>query len=449
MKFSIIIFFISFGFFSCKAQNKKPNIILIFVDDLGYGDLSSFGHPTIKTPHIDQMADEGIRFTQFYVGASICTPSRAALLTGRLPIRSGMSGSKNSGNVLYPRSTGGLPQSEITIAEALKDSDYKTGIIGKWHLGHLPEFLPLQHGFDYYFGIPYSNDMLPPRYKSAPKLPLYENKKIIESDPDQRLLTKRYTNKAINFIEENKDDPFFLYYANNFPHTPLYVSDDFENVSKRGLYGDVVEELDWSVGEILKTLKDFKLEENTLVIFTSDNGPWLKRKKNGGSAGILYEGKGSAFEGGFRVPAIAWWPKTIQANQTSRAIITAMDLYPTFLKLAGADLPENKVLDGQDIYPILTGAKESAGEIVYYYMRDEIYAIRKGPWKAHFITKPSYSKESPLTHNPPLLYNIDQDPSERYEVSKGHKDIIKKIQELYVKHKKGVKPSFSQLDLGY
>jgi len=453
MKFNRLLLFniclIGFVFFNCNAQKKKPNIIIIFVDDLGYGDLGSFGHPTIKTPHLDQMADEGMRFTEFYVGASICTPSRAALLTGRLPIRTGMSGSKKSGNVLYPRSTGGLPQSEITMAEALKNSDYKTGIVGKWHLGHLPEFLPLQHGFDYYFGIPYSNDMLPPRYKTAPKLPLYENKKVIESDPDQRLLTKRYTDKVIHFIKENKDAPFFLYYANNFPHTPLHASDDFKGGSKRGLYGDVVEEIDWSVGEILETLKEVKLEENTLVIFTSDNGPWLKRKKNGGSAGLLYEGKGSAYEGGFRVPAIAWWPKTIPTNQTSRSIVTAMDLYPTILKLADSDIPEDRVLDGEDIYPLLIGEKQSAGAIVYYYIRDEIYAIRKGDWKAHFITRPSYSKEAPVVHNPPLLFNINHDPSEKYEVGKGHETVIKELQDLYIKHKKGIKPVFSQLDLGY
>lgn len=426
----------------------QPNVIIIFVDDLGYGDLSSFGHPTIKTPNIDRMAAEGVKLTQFYVGASICTPSRAALLTGRLPIRSGMAGSDNSGNVLYPRSSGGLPQSEITIAEAVKDKGYTTGIIGKWHLGHLPEFLPLEQGFDYYFGIPYSNDMIPPRY-NAPQLPLYENKEIIESGPDQRLLTKRYTEKAINFIKKNKDEPFFLYYPNNFPHTPLHASSDFINTSKRGLYGDVVEEIDWSVGEILKTLKDLKIAENTLVIFTSDNGPWLKRGVHGGSAGLLYEGKASAYEGGFRVPAIAWWPKTIQPHQTSNAIITAMDLYPTILKLAGVDLPKDRELDGEDIYPLLKGEKESAGKIVYYYMRDEIYAIRKGSWKAHFITKPSYSKEEPKKHDPPLLFNIDEDPSEKYEIGADYPEKIEEIKRIYKEHQKTVHPVKSQLDLGY
>lgn len=431
------------------GQKDKPNVIVIFVDDLGYGDLSSFGHPTIKTPNIDMMAQEGIKFTQFYVGASICTPSRAALLTGRLPIRSGMAGSKNSGNVLYPRSTGGLPQSEITIAEAVKEKGYATGIIGKWHLGHQPEFLPPNQGFDYYFGIPYSNDMLPPRYKKAPELPLYENEEIIESDPDQRLLTKRYTEKAIEFITENKEKPFFLYYPNNFPHTPLYASSDFLDISKRGLYGDVVQELDWSVGEILKTLRELNLDKKTLVVFTSDNGPWLKQNKNGGSAGLLFEGKASTYEGGFRVPAVAWWPGTIAPNQTSTAITTSMDLYPTILNLAGASLPEDRTIDGVDLYPLLTGKQNEIQDVVYYYLRDELQAIRKGNYKAHFITKPSYKKVAPKKHDPPLLFNIDEDPSEKYEIGKKHPEVIKEIEEIYREHKAGVKPVFSQLDLGY
>lgn len=449
IKFLFLFIFLIGHSHPFSAQEEKPNIIVIFVDDLGYGDLSSFGHPTIETPNIDRMAQEGMKLTQFYVGASICTPSRAALLTGRLPIRSGMAGSKNSGNVLYPRSTGGLPQSEITIAEAVKDKGYATGIIGKWHLGHLPEFLPLNHGFDYYFGIPYSNDMLPPRYKKAPELPLYENEDIVESDPDQRLLTKRYTEKAIDFIRKNKDEPFFLYYPNNFPHTPLFASSDFREISKRGLYGDVVQELDWSVGEILKTLQELNLDENTLVVFTSDNGPWLKQKKNGGSAGILFEGKASTYEGGFRVPAVAWWPGTIAPNQTSTAITTSMDLYPTILTLAGASLPEDRTLDGVDLHPMLTGEQKEVQDVVYYYLREELQAIRKGNFKAHFITKPSYRKVAPERHDPPLLYNIDEDPSEKYEIGEKHPEVIQEIKKIYKEHKAGVEPAFSQLDLGY
>lgn len=428
---------------SAIAQSKNPNIIVIFADDLGYGDLSCFGHPTIMTPNIDRMAAEGMRFTQFYVAASICTPSRAALLTGRLPIRSGMSGSDNSGNVLYPRSTGGLPHSEVTIAEALKSKDYTTGIIGKWHLGHLPEFLPLNHGFDYYFGIPYSNDMQPQ------KLPLYENEEVIEVAPDQHLLTKRYTEKAINFIKENRKKPFFLYYPNNFPHTPLYASDNFDGKSKRGLYGDVVSELDWSVGQILKTLKELKLEKNTLVIFTSDNGPWLLRKQHGGSAGLLFEGKASTYEGGFRVPAVAWWPGTIKPDQTSTAIATTMDLYPTILNLANVSLPKDRILDGKDLYPVLSSKQKHVQDVVYYYYRDKLYAIRKGPWKAHFLTKPSYKKVEPTVHNPPLLNNLDVDSSEKYDVADKHPEVIEEILQLKQAHSSTIEPAFSQLDLGY
>ncbi|MEJ7780135.1 MAG: sulfatase [Daejeonella sp.] len=434
---------------SVKAQSEPPNIIVILADDLGYGDLGCYGHPTIKTPNLDRMAAEGIRFTQFYVGASICTPSRAAFLTGRLAIRSGMAGSDSSGNALYPKSTGGLPESELTVSEALKTKNYTTALVGKWHLGHLSQFLPLNHGFDLFYGLPYSNDMVSPAYKNAPPLPFFENGKIIESNPDQRLLTKRYTERAIDFIKANKSKPFFLYYANNFPHVPLHASDTFLNKSERGLFGDAVEELDWSVGEILKNLKQLDLDKNTLVIFTSDNGPWLREKENGGSSGLLFEGKGSTYEGGFRVPAIARWPGKIKPNQTSSAIATTMDLYPTFLKLAGVPLPKDRLLDGKDMYRVLTGEIKEVQDEVYYYSRDKLYAIRKGAYKAHFITKPSYSKELPAAHNIPLLYDIEHDPSEKFEIGKDHPEIIQQILKLKEKHQSSVVPVFSQLDLGY
>ncbi|MEX2335683.1 MAG: sulfatase [Fulvivirga sp.] len=296
----IAIVLIAVGPVLAQKKAKKPNFIIIFADDLGYGDLGCYGHPTIKTPNLDQMAQEGMRFTQFYVGANVCTPSRAALLTGRLPVRYGLTGGSG---VFFPNSAGGLPQSEVTIAKALKEKAYKTGIIGKWHLGHLPEYLPSSHGFDYYFGISYSNDMIHARNENFPPLPLYRNNEVIEEGIDQTTLTKRYTEEAVDFIKENKNQPFFLYYPNNFPHVPLFASENFKGKSKRGLYGDVVEELDWSVGEILKTLKELNLDKNTLVVFTSDNGPWLTKKERGGSAGLLFEGKGSAYEGGMRVPA--------------------------------------------------------------------------------------------------------------------------------------------------
>ena len=432
-----------------RAQKQPVNIVLIFVDDLGYGDLGCFGHPTIRTPHIDRMAAEGMKFTQFYSGANVCTPSRAALLTGRLPVRSGMAGSDESGNVLYPYSTGGLPQSEITIARALKAKNYKTAIIGKWHLGHLPEYLPTAHGFDYFFGIPYSNDMFGPAYRNAPPLPLYKDGKVIEENPDQTMFTKRYTEEAVDFIRQNKKNPFFLYYANNFPHVPLFASDEFRGKSKRGLYGDVVEELDWSVGRILQTLKDLKIDKQTLVVFTSDNGPWIREKHEGGSAGLLFEGKGSAYEGGLRVPAVFWWPGTIKPLQTNTALATTMDLYPTILKLAGVPLPENVVLDGVDMYPLLTGTKENVRDAVFFYARHNLYAVRKGPWKAHFITRPSYTKEPPVEHDVPLLFNIENDPSEKWNLNAEHADIISEIIQLRDQHRSTLKLTESHLDGGY
>jgi len=445
-KILISILLITLFVSSAYSQSQKPNIIVIFADDLGYGDLGSYGHPTIQTPYLDKMASEGMRFTQFYVGAAVCTPSRAALLTGRLGIRTGVYG---KGDVFRQNSASGLPLNEITIAEMLKDTGYSTGIIGKWHLGHLPQFLPTQQGFDYWFGIPYSNDMglvfttrvrpgsVNPSRPNAIPLPLYRNDKVIEEEPDQRYLTKRYTEEAINFIKNNNEDdkPFFLYYANNFPHTPLYVSPEFEGKSKRGLYGDVMAELDWSVSEVLKTLKDLEIDDNTLVIFSSDNGPWLTQLDHGGSAGILYEGKNSTYEGGMRVPAIAWWPGKIPANTISTELASTLDFLPTFANLASANLPNDRILDGVDISDLLFNKKANVRNIMYYYINDNLYAVRKGAWKAHFTTHPSYSRELPVEHETPLLYNLDVDPSEKYNVAEEYPDIVEDIKKEYMKQK--------------
>jgi arylsulfatase len=441
--FFAILFLASF---SAQAQTSKaPNFIIILADDLGYGDLSCYGHPTIHTPNLDQMAAEGMRFTQFYVGADVCTPSRAALLTGRLPVRSGIYGEKQG--VFFPNSANGLPHSEITVAQALKKRNYQTAIVGKWHLGSLPQYLPLNYGFDTYFGIPYSGDMgkvgPTPKIKERgmPPLPLYRNEKVIETEPDQHLLTKRYTAEVLDFIRKNKNQPFFMYYANNFPHVPLYASKDFEGKSKRGLYGDVVEELDWSVGEILKELKKQNLDKNTFVLFTSDNGPWLMKgllDETGGSAGLLYEAKASTYEGGMRVPAIAWWPGTIKPNQISYAVATTMDLYPTILHLAKAEVPSDRPIDGNDIMDLLTNKKDKVTDVVFYYDKGDLYAVRKGSWKAHFTTHHSYSPDPPQVHNPPLLYNIEVDPSEQYDVAKAHPEIVEELTKVYEEHKKNM-----------
>lgn len=436
---------------------KQPNFIVIFVDDLGYGDLSCYGHPTIMTPHLDRMADEGMRFTQFYVGAAVCSPSRAALLTGRLPLRTGVYGTKDpKGNkdvVFLQKSAGGLPLSEATVAEILKGKGYATGIVGKWHLGHLPQYLPLKQGFDYWFGIDHHQNGAQKAVSVAMDknsqrrywCSLYRNDTVIEENPDMLYFTQRFTKEAIGFIERNKDKPFFLYFANNNPHVPLLATSDFTGKSKRGLYGDVVEELDWSVGRILETLKELKIDKNTLVWFISDNGPWLTQLQRGGSAGILRDGKNSTFEGGMRVPAIAWWPGTIPANTISTSLATTMDLLTTLASLSGASLPENVFLDGLDITGILLTEKEHIREMVYYYINANLYAIRKGPWKAHFITHVSYSPEDPVVHQTPLLYNINMDPSEKYDVASGNPGIVEDLRKEYEKQKTLI-PAPSEID---
>ncbi len=419
---------------------KQPNIVIIFTDDLGYGDLGVYGHPTIRTPHLDRMAEQGIKFTQFYSGAPVCTPSRAALLTGRLPVRSGMM--SDSLRVLFPFSAKGLPPDEITIAEALKNQGYSTSAIGKWHLGQESPYLPTDQGFDSYFGIPYSNDM---NRSGMPSIPLMRDEKVIEQPANQRTLTKRYTRQARLFIQKNKDHPFFLYLAHTFPHIPLYASDKFRGASPRGLYGDVVEEIDWSTGQVLNELKEQGLSENTLVFFTSDNGPWLTEKQEGGSAGLLRNGKGTTWEGGMREPAIAWWPGTIQPGQVSQALATTMDLFTTSLALAGADTPTDRIIDGVNLVPVLTSEKENVRDVVFYYREDRLFAVRKGPWKAHFITQSSYVGDKPIKHDPPELYNLDVDPSERFNVAKDHPGVIFEILDIVEEHRKHLERREDQL----
>ncbi|MBG99993.1 MAG: arylsulfatase [Solibacterales bacterium] len=445
--------FLTLLFDGCSSEEEKlskPNVVIVFLDDLGYGDFSSYGHPTIKTPMIDQLAREGQRWTSFYTAASVCTPSRGALLTGRLPVRNGLAGKRASHRVFFPYSTGGIPQSEITIAEILKGQGYKTAAIGKWHLGHLPQYLPTRHGFDSYFGIPFSNDMdavaewslatlLEPPHPEHWDIPLMRDEETIERPVNQSTITRRYTEEAVKFVSENRENSFFLYLAHTMPHTPLFAGEKFIGTSKRGLYGDVVTEIDWSVGQIVSIIKELRLERKTLFVLTSDNGPWLSMLEHGGSAGLLREGKGTTWEGGMRVPAIFWWPGIISPKVVSD-IGSTLDILPTITSFVGADLSPDHILDGYDLAPILLGKQPSPRKEMYFYRRQELYAIRKGPFKAHFVTEDAFADDVVRKeHDPPLLFNLEHDPSEQYNVAKQHPEVMDEIQEMVRDHQAVIK----------
>jgi arylsulfatase A-like enzyme len=429
----------SFG--KSNDTGKKPNVIVLFADDLGYGDLGCFGHPTVKTPNLDNMAKDGIKFTSFYTAASVCTPARAALLTGRYPVRSGMT------KVLNAKSENGLPLEELTIAELLKTVGYKTGIVGKWHLGDKEKYLPTNQGFDYYFGIPYSTDdnsiSAPnnPGLQAGP-LPLIRNKKIIELGVPINTLTQRYTEEAKGFITKAGNNPFFLYLAYSLPHVPLDASSKFKGKSKAGLYGDVIEELDWSVGEILELLKEKGISENTIVIFTSDNGPLNDKKAfdaigydtsfikpwHGGSSGLFKGGKFSDYEGGFRVPAIIKWSNNIAPSQTNTDIVTTMDVFTTIAKLGGATIPKDRICDGNDLTKMLLNGTPSPTKSFLFYRRAVLTGVRVGNWKYVYSNhdSPGHTPDKPIDE----LYDLENDLGENYNVAAVHPEKVAELKAI-------------------
>lgn len=414
------------------GASENPNFVVIFTDDQGYGDLGCFGGTHVSTPRIDQMAAEGAKLTSFYVAAPVCTPSRAALMTGCYPKRVDMATGSNFA-VLLAGDTKGLNPKEITIAEVLKTAGYATGMFGKWHLGDQPDFLPTKQGFDEYFGIPYSHDIHPfhPRQNhfQFPPLALLEQEEVIEMDPNADFLTKRVTEHAVSFIERHKDKPFFLYVPHPIPHAPLHVSppfmegvaseiteklkqekDSIDYNTRSKLFRQAIAEIDWSVGQILDTLKSNGLDENTLVIFTSDNGPAT------GSAGPLKGRKGSTNEGGMREPTVIRWPGKIPAGKPNDELMTTMDLLPTFAKLAGAKVPTDRVIDGKDIWPTLSAGAPSPHQTFFYHGGNELKAVRSGEWKLHVVKG-----------KPAQLYNLQSDIGEKTNVLQENPEVVKRL----------------------
>ena len=413
------------------------NIILINCDDMGYGDLSCYENPAIKTPYLDRMAHEGQKWTDFYVSSSVSSPSRAGLMTGRLGVRTGMYGNKRK--VLFPDSPEGLPEEEYTLSELLKEAGYHTACIGKWHLGHTSRYLPLNHGFDYFYGFPFSNDMSKEeQYKLGNKnypyeYMLYEQQEVIEKEPSQDSLTFKVTQAAVNYITEHRDHPFFLYLAHPMPHFPVYASATFQNTSYGGKYGDTIEEIDWSIGRIMETLKEYGIDRNTLVIFTSDNGPWLFYKQEGGSAGPLKAGKGTHYEGGFRVPCIVWGAGISPGHVTQMG--STLDLLPTFCEMVGVELPSDREYDGVSLLPVWKDCREaSPRKLFFYYKGNHLMAIRKERYKLH------------LKEGEPVLYDLGNDPGEKFNVASQHLDVVIELTRLAEKHIENVKIKESIFD---
>ena len=440
--------------FSAEADplppSRLPNVVVVFIDDMGYADIGPFGAIDYPTPNLDRLAREGRRFTDFYVTQPVCSASRAGLMTGCYNVRVSITGA------LPPRSEHGISADETTLAEVFKQKGYATACYGKWHLGHHPKFLPTNHGFDEYFGLPYSNDMWPyhpgvlklpmkERFEKWPHLPLIENTKIINprmTDKEQNMLTTWYTERAVNFIDKNKDRPFFLYVSHSMVHVPLHVSDKFAGKSKRGLFGDVVMEIDWSVGEILGAIRKNGLEKNTMVIFTADNGPWLCYGTHAGSAKPLREGKGTTFDGGCREPTLMWWPGTIPADSVCHMPAMTIDLLPTFAKLIGATLPNHKI-DGKDIWPLIEGrpGAQSPQEAYFFYNGRSLQAVRMGRWKLHFPHgyhtlggHPGGTGGMPAPYEKATieltLFDLENDIGETTDVKDQHPEVVAQIQKL-------------------
>ncbi|MBP9601899.1 MAG: sulfatase [Lutibacter sp.] len=438
----LVICFSSSSAYSQKLkETKKPNFIIVFTDDQGYADLSCFGGKHVSTPRIDQMAAEGAKLTSFYVAAPLCTPSRAALMTGSYPKRVNMA-TGNNFPVLLAGDSKGLNPNEITIAEVLKKAGYKTGMFGKWHLGDQPEFLPTRQGFDEFFGIPYSHDIHPFHEKQEiynfPPLPLLDGETVIETDPNADYLNKRITERSIQFIEKNKDVPFFLYVPHTSPHRPLLASPEFmknapeavkavladENntvdyKTRDKIYPQTISEIDWSVGQILDALKKNGLDENTFVIFTSDNGPVI------GKVNPLRGKKGHTLEGGMRMPTVVRWPGKIPAGQVNDELMTTMDLLPTITKLAGAKLPKGRVIDGKDIFSVLEGKSNTPNDMFFYFKEETLEAVRSGKWKLRVAGESS-----------PELYDLDNDISEKKNVLKEYPEVEAKLRKYVSKFEK-------------
>jgi arylsulfatase len=442
------------------ADTERPNVVILLADDLGYGDVNCFTPTKYRTPNLDKLAASGVKLTSFYVSQPVCTASRASLLTGCYANRVGLQGALNH------TSRAGINPDEELLPELLKARGYATGIFGKWHLGHRPEFHPFQHGFDEFFGLPYPNDCdnrYHPVVRTFPPLPLYDGEKVIAEDPDQSLFTQQITQRSVDFINRHRQEPFFLYVAHIMPHVPIFASKSFEGRSGAGLYGDVIEEVDWSVGEIVTALERNGLTKKTLVVFSSDNGPFLSYGDHAGKSGPFRGGKLTCFEGGVRMPTIAAWPGAIPAASQSDEIVTAMDLLPTIAKLTGMKLPERKI-DGRDVWPVLSGAPaaRSPREVFYYYADNELHAVRQGRWKLHLAhpylevdgvpgtnRKPAnFANMRPesiqlsglkgvasrhgyrIEQMPQSLFDLERDVGERKDVSAEHPEVVQQLLKL-------------------